>query len=633
MRNIYGNPTFVWWVGVVEDRQDPEKLGRCKVRVVGYHTSDIKILPKENLPWALPMTPITSASTSGVGVAPLGPVEGTWVVGWFLDGEEKQQPIMMGTLTGYPEISSTSGTNPNNPSANPTGPLNDPRLAAQKGFKDPNGVYPKKEYQGKQDTNKLATGDNSHAYFSVKSKNRKTAIKKSSTGTWSEPPAAFGARYPSNQVVETEAGHVIELDNTPNAERIHIYHKKGTYIEIDINGTMVRKVVGDNYEVCDRNGYVYVKGAYNLTVGGVTKILLENDVDIEVNGALSVTGHGSTLVQSAKTVQVVANAIDISSKSSIRLAAEGRVDIQGSDVYINAKSGMFAAKASGDLALQSGSGSTASLKGGLKAQIDAAMITTHGGAISVQMSKLPIYSTPAAVSVSTDAATSELTRPDSSGSIFLGDSLEEDSIKLSENRIKSKDVLDTVPLSRTAGFDNTIGSAVGYQVDTSEFKNYSNFPTSLKLSEYYTLGDVSTKCLATSFAVQDQNGMTKQEIVGNLKYLAVNVLDKVYEQYPDVVITSGFRTGSGSDHNKGFAVDLQFSSHSFSEYYEIARWIKDNTPYKQVLLEYATRSTGTISWIHVSAAPDGSKSAMALGTLVNHSTVTPGVQNALVNLL
>ena len=633
MRNIYGNPTFIWWVGVVEDRQDPEKLGRCKVRIVGYHTSDIKILPKENLPWALPMTPITSASTSGVGVAPLGPVEGTWVVGWFLDGEEKQQPIMMGTLTGYPEISSTSGTNPNNPSANPTGPLNDPKMAAQRGFKDPNGVYPRKEYQGKQDTNKLATGDKSHAYFSIKSKNRKTAIKKSSTGTWSEPPAAFGARYPNNQVTETEAGHVIELDNTPNAERVHIYHKKGTYIEIDVNGTMVRKVVGDNYEVCDRNGYVYVKGAYNLTVGGVTKILLENDVDIEVNGALNVTGHGSTLVQSAKTVQVVANAIDISSKSSIRLAAEGRVDIQGSDVYINAKSGMFAAKAAGDLALQSGSGSTASLKGGILAQIDAAMIKTHGGAISVQMSKLPIYSTPAAVSVSTDAATSELTRPDPSSSIFLGDSLEPDFAKLAKDRVASGDVLETVPLTNTTGIDASTGFATGIPVDISEFKNYSSFPTSLKLSKYYNLGDVSTGCAATSFAVQDQNGMTKQEIVGNLKYLAVNVLDKVYEQYPDVVITSGFRTGSSSDHNKGFAVDLQFTSNSFSDYYEIARWIKDNTPYKQILLEYATRSTGTISWIHVSAAPDGSKSAMQIGTLVNHSTISPGAQNALVNLL
>jgi hypothetical protein len=75
---------------------------------------------------------------------------------------------------------------------------------------------------------------------------------------------------------------------------------------------MVKKVVGDSYEVCDRNGYVYVKGAHNLTVGGPTKIYVQNNADIEVNGNLYVTGHASTLVQSAKTVQVIAQDIKVS---------------------------------------------------------------------------------------------------------------------------------------------------------------------------------------------------------------------------------------------------------------------------------------------------------------------------------
>ena len=34
------------------------------------------------------MNPITSATVSGVGQTPLGPVEGTWVVGFFQDGED-----------------------------------------------------------------------------------------------------------------------------------------------------------------------------------------------------------------------------------------------------------------------------------------------------------------------------------------------------------------------------------------------------------------------------------------------------------------------------------------------------------------------------------------------------------------
>ena len=101
-----------------------------------------------------------------------------------------------------------------------------------------------------------------------------------------------------------------------------------------------------------------------------------------------------------------------------------------------------------------------------------------------------------------------------------------------------------------------------------------------------------------------------------------------------MVITSGFRAGkSSSDHNVGQAVDLQFKNQSYSEYYKVAEWIKNNTPYKQVLLEYASRPSGTIAWIHVAAASDGSKSAMPIGTLANHSTKSPGQRNAFVKLL
>jgi hypothetical protein len=101
-----------------------------------------------------------------------------------------------------------------------------------------------------------------------------------------------------------------------------------------------------------------------------------------------------------------------------------------------------------------------------------------------------------------------------------------------------------------------------------------------------------------------------------------------------MVITSGFRSRpSNSDHNLGQAVDLQFKSHSFSDYYSIAEWIKNNVPYKQVLLEYASRPSGTIAWIHVAAASNGAKSPMPIGTLANHSADAPGRRNAFVKLV
>lgn len=100
MNNLYGNGGFYWFMGVVEDRHDPEFLGRCRLRIAGYHTADKTILKTEDLPWAMPLLPMTSASMSGVGHAPVGPVEGTWVFGFFMDGEEAQIPIMVGTYPG-----------------------------------------------------------------------------------------------------------------------------------------------------------------------------------------------------------------------------------------------------------------------------------------------------------------------------------------------------------------------------------------------------------------------------------------------------------------------------------------------------------------------------------------------------
>ena len=93
------------YTGVIEDRNDPLKLGRCKVRIVGLHTHDAIKLPTADLPWAIPMQPITSAALSGIGTTPLGLVEGTWVVVMFKD-EDNQYPIILGSIGGIPQSSS-----------------------------------------------------------------------------------------------------------------------------------------------------------------------------------------------------------------------------------------------------------------------------------------------------------------------------------------------------------------------------------------------------------------------------------------------------------------------------------------------------------------------------------------------
>jgi len=91
-----------FYYGIVENRDDPLKIGRCQVRIVGLHTHDKTILPTSDLPWSTPLQPVTSAGMNGIGTSPIGPVEGTTVVIIFADVDQ-QQPIMMGTLGGVPQ--------------------------------------------------------------------------------------------------------------------------------------------------------------------------------------------------------------------------------------------------------------------------------------------------------------------------------------------------------------------------------------------------------------------------------------------------------------------------------------------------------------------------------------------------
>jgi hypothetical protein len=90
-------------IGVVEDRRDPLRLGRCRVRVMGIMTDNKSELPTEDLPWATPIQPITSAAISGIGHSPVGPVEGSWVTIVFLD-QAMQYPMMTGTIAGIPGL-------------------------------------------------------------------------------------------------------------------------------------------------------------------------------------------------------------------------------------------------------------------------------------------------------------------------------------------------------------------------------------------------------------------------------------------------------------------------------------------------------------------------------------------------
>ena len=94
MENFIGKDGFNWWVGVVESRNDPLKLGRCRVRIFGYHTENKQLIPTADLPWAACL--VSPNSTQNFSP----PKEGEYVVGFFADGASNQDPVIMGVYSG-----------------------------------------------------------------------------------------------------------------------------------------------------------------------------------------------------------------------------------------------------------------------------------------------------------------------------------------------------------------------------------------------------------------------------------------------------------------------------------------------------------------------------------------------------
>ena len=91
---------------VVEDTNDPLSKGRVKVRCFEYHTTDMNLLPTEDLPWATCLLPVDSAGVSGVGGSSVALLIGSWVTGFFRDPGDYQDFVIIGA---YPNYNSEAG--------------------------------------------------------------------------------------------------------------------------------------------------------------------------------------------------------------------------------------------------------------------------------------------------------------------------------------------------------------------------------------------------------------------------------------------------------------------------------------------------------------------------------------------
>jgi hypothetical protein len=465
-----GKDGFIWWHGVVEDRKDPLMIGRCRVRILGWHTADKAELPTRNLPWAQAIMPITSASQTNAGEAPVGPVEGTWVMGFYRDGELAQEPVMIGTMHGIPADFAKQNTG-----------FNDSRLdvkdgdrhtiTEQGGAKSGGGTislmgwpYPPKklefkdgkevtitEYTNEQrqaltgkslyprqknepTTSRYARGEadesaktETEGIFASKNKNlTKSRILSEFIPTanltknvpnmtaapyaklidtqlftieakteLNQPPSPYAAVYPFNHVYESESGHLIEVDDTPTKERLHWYHRSGTFTEFHPKGIRTDNTTGHRYNM--------VTGNQESIIGGTEKKVVSNGDSFTKVGASKhtvvgqdyvVTTDGGDIILGAPAgfVVISGQTTVVDAKNTLMLNAPNIV--RTNDAAIDKFKGSHTIAAEGALNYQAGSMTLGSM-GALKITSFGSISQTIGGSSEETLANAPIPSTAA----------------------------------------------------------------------------------------------------------------------------------------------------------------------------------------------------------------------------------------------
>lgn len=891
------------YTGVVESRSDPLKLGRCQVRVVGLHTHDKTILPTDELPWAYPMQPITSAAISGIGQSPVGVVEGTWVIVMFRD-EDLQQPIILGTIGGIPQaesrsvnedlddsitVDSSQATSTTQGSAvvttetgatvtdgngnpviqgadNPTQALKDStaavtpkgtgkppgpsaekgisalnaamtaagvtgkygraailgiaggesawipqsegysysadalqavfsktfknnRAAAEKyarwtgtrdsffdflyapennggalgntqpgdggkyfgrgfiqltgranytkygrlagvdivnnpqtlnedyavsakvaiayfqdrvrvsaddpgyfqaalkavggaksgypkkeyyynyflgeptppptqtdkstspgeqaqgvptaasglpadreqnlviGFTDPNMKYPLRQYIGEPDTNRLARGKINGTVVEFKDEKRLEEVATAGDFKWAQPDIPFNAKYPYNKVMESESGHIMEFDDTPENERIHIYHRKGTYTEIDCNGTQVNRIVGDNYSIVERNGYVVIAGQCNITINGAAKVLVKNDAHVQVEGDTKMDMKGNANFGVAGDFNIVAG---------------GTFKVKAAGVFVDS-AGDINSKAAGVNKVTAGANVELNASGRLN--LEGATVHFAEGAATAEESGL---GEPPAKGEKTEQAFEQLKTPPRNLEEEVAYETPEENASPAATayhndrttEIKKDEI---IPKGETAKPENDVTPT---KTDCAVIFGMPSFPDSYVLHTdrtgyKWTVGFMKNgnNLTAGKYKAGLRGGikeMSVQELVCNLHALAVNIGGPINELIGKVgsawQMTSCYRNGvpgggsSTSQHLSGSAIDISPGGNfGYKVNYDWATKLSAILPYDQMLLEYrdpginGNKNPKRINWLHISFNNYGAP-AKDLRTFLNDKT-------------
>ena len=194
--------------------------------------------------------------------------------------------------------------------------------------------FPDKNYLDEPTTPRLARGDygnfmptspfmNSTGFFGVigqklKWKDVLGPIRTASGEQWEEPKPYYAAKYPYNHVHQSESGHIIEIDDTPGNERLHRFHRAGTFEEIGPLGQRIMKVANENYHIVLNNSYERVEGTKYISCAGDFDIDC-NVMTIKTKQPLILKGGGSSTVTMGQHVAIDGKTVNINAKTNVNV--------------------------------------------------------------------------------------------------------------------------------------------------------------------------------------------------------------------------------------------------------------------------------------------------------------------------
>ena len=482
-----------------------------------------------------------------------------------------------------------------------------------------------------------------------------------------EPTKTFNAQYPYNKTQQTEGGHIIEIDDTPDNKRILTQHVSGTYDEMHDDGSKVTKVVKDNYLIVANDNFVsihgkatlHIDGDINLRVGGSINIISDGGINFISQGdmrmiaksiSMETTGGDITAKSAQNTTLTSGQAMNIKSQSN-RIDSDDITSIAAGAQLI-ATANKFSADVATDFAVQAGAGvyltssAGTNINAGAPVAITTPSLEVDGTLNAKQTTNLLSSGNPVigqgAATASTASIDEAVPATESKGSgigyssnpamaIEENDDDPEASAAAIQHGLANgtidRNQLNTPPGDASASDTGNPGkTGSGIATATIGSLGGSTPPDNMRLSPHFTVGQLSKYSPAGSHIIKAQLGLSITDIVSNLQLVCVNCLEPILAKYPEMRPTSGFRTlnNGKSQHEKGQAVDIQFASanRNPSLYYEYAQWIKANVIFDQLLLEYKSTGTG-LPWIHISF--NGKKNRHQVLTLYNGATHSQGL--------